>query len=119
MMGSVMNRQADKCSLPCEPKYMTEFVFDHSPARRDSDSTKWQKYADRDVLPMWVADMDFASPPAVQAALDGDASTEAQLQWLQTYGFDHQRAAVGMPSYQCFQDSLRGALTEVLRKSQS
>lgn len=69
MMGSVMNRQADKCSLPCERKHMTEFVFDHSPARRDSDSTKWQKYADRDVLPMWVADMDFASPPAVQAAL--------------------------------------------------
>lgn len=55
----------------------------------------------------------------LQAALGGDASTEAQLQWLQTYGFDHQRAAVGMPSYQCFQDSLRGALTEVLRKSQS
>ncbi len=33
------------------------------------DSTKWNKYAGRDVLPLWVADMDFAAPPAVIAAL--------------------------------------------------
>ncbi|MGB6380006.1 MAG: aspartate aminotransferase, partial [Syntrophobacteria bacterium] len=30
---------------------------------------KWDKYAGRDVIPMWVADMDFRSPPAVIAAL--------------------------------------------------
>lgn len=34
-----------------------------------SDSTKWNKYAGRDVLPLWVADMDFAAPPAVLDAL--------------------------------------------------
>jgi cystathionine beta-lyase len=33
------------------------------------DSTKWNKYAGRDVIPLWVADMDFAAPPAVVAAL--------------------------------------------------
>jgi cystathionine beta-lyase len=33
------------------------------------DSTKWNKYAGRDVLPLWVADMDFAAPPAVLDAL--------------------------------------------------
>lgn len=33
------------------------------------DSIKWNKYAGRDVIPLWVADMDFAAPPAVQEAL--------------------------------------------------
>ncbi|HYP16149.1 MAG TPA: PatB family C-S lyase, partial [Opitutus sp.] len=32
-------------------------------------SQKWQKYAGRDVLPMWVADMDFTVAPAITAAL--------------------------------------------------
>jgi len=39
--------------------------FDTPINRRDSDSIKWSKYAGRDVLPLWVADMDFAAPPAV------------------------------------------------------
>ena len=45
------------------------FDFDTPPERRDTDSQKWQKYAGRDVLPLWVADMDFRSPPALIAAL--------------------------------------------------
>ncbi len=40
-------------------------IFDTPPDRRASDSIKWGKYAGRDVLPLWVADMDFAAPPAV------------------------------------------------------
>lgn len=48
---------------------MSLFDFDHVPERRGTDSQKWQKYADRDVLPLWVADMDFKSPPAVIDAL--------------------------------------------------
>lgn len=43
--------------------------FDRVIDRRDSDSLKWGKYAGRDILPLWVADMDFAAPPAVVAAL--------------------------------------------------
>ena len=43
--------------------------FDTPPDRRHSDSLKWGKYAGRDILPLWVADMDFAAPPAVLAAL--------------------------------------------------
>lgn len=49
--------------------------FDTPIDRRGSDSIKWAKYAGRhaangeDILPMWVADMDFAAPPAVIAAL--------------------------------------------------
>jgi cystathionine beta-lyase len=45
------------------------FDFDNAPARRGTDSQKWQRYAGRDVLPLWVADMDFRSPPAVVEAL--------------------------------------------------
>ncbi len=45
------------------------FNFDLVPDRSGGDSLKWNKYAGRDVLPLWVADMDFAAPPAVLAAL--------------------------------------------------
>jgi len=43
--------------------------FDRVVDRRGSDSLKWNKYAGRDILPLWVADMDFAAPPAVLDAL--------------------------------------------------
>ncbi len=48
---------------------MTCFDFDHAPERRGTDSQKWQKYAGRDVLPLWVADMDFVSAPPILDAL--------------------------------------------------
>ena len=37
------------------------FDFDRVLERRGGDSLKWNKYAGRDVLPLWVADMDFAA----------------------------------------------------------
>ena len=44
-------------------------IFDRAPDRRDPNlRNKWTTYAD-DVLPMWVADMDFRAPPPVLAAL--------------------------------------------------
>lgn len=46
-----------------------DFDFDHPPERRGTDSVKWGRYAGRDVLPLWVADMDFAAAPAVVEAL--------------------------------------------------
>jgi len=45
------------------------FDFDRPIERRDTDSQKWQKYAGKDVLPLWVADMDFAVSPSIVAAL--------------------------------------------------
>ncbi len=46
-------------------------AFDAAVERRGSDSVKWRRYAGHggDVIPAWVADMDFASPPAVLEAL--------------------------------------------------
>jgi cystathionine beta-lyase len=43
--------------------------FDKVIERRGTGSSKWAKYQDRDILPFWVADMDFRAPPFVQAAL--------------------------------------------------
>lgn len=46
-----------------------QFDFDTVPQRHGTDSQKWQKYAGRDILPLWVADMDFKSCPAILDAL--------------------------------------------------
>jgi cystathionine beta-lyase len=73
------------------------FDFDQIIDRRTSDSLKWGKYAgsDPDVIPLWVADTDFASPPAVIEAL-------------------HQRVAQGVFGYAAPQPSLTRALQEHL-----
>jgi cystathionine beta-lyase len=46
-----------------------DFDFDAPVDRRTSWSLKWDRYRGRDILPMWVADMDFQAPPAVLEAL--------------------------------------------------
>ncbi len=61
------------------------------------DSTKWNKYAGRDILPLWVADMDFAAPPAVVEAL-------------------HRRVAHGVFGYGQPWPSLHGAVLEHLER---
>ena len=43
--------------------------FDPMIDRRGTSSSKWEKYAGSDVLPFWVADMDFAAPEAVVEAI--------------------------------------------------
>jgi cystathionine beta-lyase len=48
---------------------MDDFDFDRPIDRRGTASLKWDKYADRDIIPMWVADMDFAPPIAILDAL--------------------------------------------------
>jgi cystathionine beta-lyase len=45
------------------------FDFDNPPDRGDTDSAKWRKYHGKDIIPMWVADMDFVSPSPVIEAL--------------------------------------------------
>jgi cysteine-S-conjugate beta-lyase len=63
------------------------FNFDIVIDRKHTDSQKWRKYDNRQIIPMWVADMDFRSPPAVLDALHervehgvfGYASPDPQL----------------------------------------
>jgi cystathionine beta-lyase len=52
----------------------TNYNFDSCPDRSGFGSLKWDKYQGRDILPLWVADMDFTTAPeiitALQARLD-------------------------------------------------
>ncbi len=50
-----------------------DFDFDAPIERRGTASFKWDLYGDG-VLPLWVADMDFASPPQVVEALEARAA---------------------------------------------
>ncbi|MFM7398854.1 MAG: MalY/PatB family protein [Verrucomicrobiota bacterium] len=63
------------------------FDFDTCPERAGTDSTKWHKYAGRDVIPCWIADMDFMSPPAVVEAVRERAAHGV-------FGYPSQRDAV-------------------------
>ena len=45
------------------------FDFDKPVDRRKTQSLKWDKYGDKDVLPLWVADTDFEAAPAIISAL--------------------------------------------------
>jgi cystathionine beta-lyase len=44
-------------------------LFDVIVDRRNYNSLKWVKYRNQDILPMWVADMDFHSPQPVMDVL--------------------------------------------------
>ncbi len=46
-----------------------KYDFDRVISRRDSDSFKWDTTPNNDVLPMWVADMDLQTAPAIIEAL--------------------------------------------------
>jgi cysteine-S-conjugate beta-lyase len=47
--------------------------FDQIVSRRQTNSEKWTHYPD-DVLPFWVADMDFPAPPAILESLHSAVS---------------------------------------------
>ena len=46
-----------------------KYNFDEIIPRRNTNSYKWDSAVNEDVLPMWVADMDFRTAPAVVEAL--------------------------------------------------
>ena len=51
------------------PSFDEDPSFAGCPDRRGTGSEKWDRWAGRDVIPSWVADMDFAAAPEVLAAL--------------------------------------------------
>jgi len=57
-----------KLQLLSQPTTHSNELFDIVLDRKHSDSSKWNYY-DENILPMWIADMDFASPKAVVDAL--------------------------------------------------
>ncbi|MBT8368521.1 MAG: PatB family C-S lyase [Deltaproteobacteria bacterium] len=72
------------------------FDFDTEVERRSTASLKWEKYKGQDVIPLWVADMDFRSPPAVIRALQ-------------------QRVAYGIFGYPVAPDELNEVVVAMLR----
>ena len=73
----------------------TCFDFSIPVERQNTASMKWDKYKDRDIIPLWVADMDFCSPPAVIKALQ-------------------QRIAHGIFGYTVAPESLKTVVVEKL-----
>lgn len=45
------------------------YDFDNCPDRSGVGSLKWEKYKGADILPLWVADMDFRTAPEIISAL--------------------------------------------------
>ena len=50
-----------------------DFVKQYAVERQNTNSVKWDgmqtKFGENDLLPMWVADMEFKTPEAVREAL--------------------------------------------------
>ena len=44
-------------------------IFDDIINRHHTNSMKWDKYAQQDIIPLWVADMDFKAPAAILDAM--------------------------------------------------
>jgi cystathionine beta-lyase len=71
--------------------------FDRIIDRQNTACIKWDKYKGRDVIPMWVADMDFEAPgPVIEAIIE--------------------RALHGVFGYTCEPDELSGVITDMLEK---
>lgn len=55
-------------------KFMAKYNFDEIIERRDTDCLKWdaveERWHKKNLLPMWVADMDFRTPPFLMDALN-------------------------------------------------
>lgn len=76
------------------PPFPHDF-FDEPVDRRGTDSLKWGAYARRgDVLPLWVADMDFRSAPAIAEALARRAA-----QGVYGYAMDSAAAVEALVDY--------------------
>lgn len=88
---------------------MTEkFDFDTAPDRHSTGSYKWDSCPGEDVIPMWVADMDFATAPAIIDALRrrvehgvfgytlvGDRYYDALVSWFsRRHGYTIDRSKV-------------------------
>ncbi len=79
-------------------KNSNRFDFDTPVDRRGTASLKWERYRSHDIIPMWVADMDFKSPPEVIEAI-------------------HKRAAHGVFGYTLPPEELNSLIVSMLKKT--
>lgn len=64
-----MNKKPENVDIRGNSKRADLNNFDEIVDRFGTSSMKWDKYKGRDIIPLWVADMDFLSPPAIIDAL--------------------------------------------------
>lgn len=78
------------------------YDFDRRIDRRNTRSYKWDQneklFGDKDILPLWVADTDFASPPEVREVIE-------------------KRAAIGMYGYSIRHDGYLQAIVDWYRRN--
>ncbi|MBB6522932.1 MalY/PatB family protein [Pseudoteredinibacter isoporae] len=68
-------------------------VFDTRIERDPKHSMKWKRYDGRDIIPCWVADMDFAVPASVQEAMM-DFNQHGVYGYLNPEDYEEGRAAI-------------------------
>ncbi len=71
-----------------------KYDFDEVIDRSATGSLKWERYAGRDVLPLWVADMDFRSAPEILRSLE-----ERVRHGVFGYTIPHERPTAAVLSY--------------------
>ena len=110
-----------------------KYNFDELIERRGTGCVKWDESPNTDVIPMWVADMDFAVAPAIQEAvrqraehpiyaytLVGDDYYDAIIRWFQrrhqwTITRDHILYTIGVvPAVSCTLQALTMAGEKVV-----
>ena len=64
-----MKGVGDNRSAPFSFSRLVKFDFDTPVDRSGTWSTRWERHAGRDVIPLWVADTDFRAAPAILDAL--------------------------------------------------
>jgi len=102
---------------------MSRFNFDEIIPRRGTNSYKWDSAADDDILPMWVADMDFrTAPPVIEAlakrALHGIFGyTKVPVQYFEalTNWFARRHGFVFDPRHVLFTTGVVPALSAVIK----
>ena len=84
---------------------MNNYNFDELVDRKDTNSYKWDEHNDSDIIPLWVADMDFKAAPCIINALHQrldhgvfgytfvpESYYEAIIRWFsQRHGWEIQR----------------------------
>lgn len=82
--------------MPKEAPIKASTDFDTFVDRKETASLKWDRYKDKDILPLWVADMDFRSAPEIIEAL-------------------HERIAHGVYGYTIADEEMENLVVERMR----
>jgi len=78
-----------------------EFNFDEIITRRGTGSLKWDAASDPAILPMWIADMDFRTAPAITEALSNQIAQGIFGYPIVTAAFYQAIISWWLSQYQC------------------